>query len=342
MATFTRTVARLAALSVMLGLGLVAPALGQVRSVKGKVLDEQGNPIVEARVTISGMDMKRNYTTKTNNKGEYFYGGLAAGRYYVGAEAEGFQCDFAQGISPAANDPSSVDFTLRKGGCLKLPFLMTEEEKQKLLEQQEEARKQQAAAGAVKEDFETGLAAAQAGNYDGAIESFKKALEKDQTQPYVWANLADAYGKKKNYPEAIAAFNKAVELKPDDSNLLQNLGNIYGASGDTAKAQEMYTKAASMAPAGGGGNAAAYYNLGVTHWNANKTQDAIDAFNKALAADPAYSNSNPEIYYNLGMAYINVGKTDEALKALQDYLKLTSKGKNAEDAKNWIGLLGKQ
>lgn len=344
MSILTKTVPRMAAAAMMLAFGLVAPAFGQVRSIKGKVLDETGNPVNEARITISGMEIKRNYNTKTNKKGEYFYGGLTAGKYYVGVEADGFNCDFVQGITPAANDPANVEFKLKKGpGCSKLPFMMSDEEKQKVKEQQEEAKKQQASAGAVKVDFDAGLAAATAGNYDDAIASFKKALEKDQTQPYVWANLADVYSKKKNYPEAIAAFNKAIELKPDDANLLQNLGNTYGASGDTAKAEEMYKKAASMAPVGGGGaNAAAFYNLGVTQWNANKAAEAIDAFSKALAADPNYGTTNPEIHYNLGMAYINVGKVNEALASLQTYVKLVSKGKNYDDAKSWIGMLGKK
>ncbi|MBI4455633.1 MAG: tetratricopeptide repeat protein [Acidobacteria bacterium] len=339
MTGLTKTAARLTALAMVLAWGVSMPALGQVRAVKGKVLDEQDKPLSGAKVTISGMDIKRNYTTKTNDKGEYFYGGLTTGRYYVGVELEGFQCDFVQGISPAANEPAVVDFKLRPGGCGKLPFLMTEEEKKKLAEQQEEAKKQQAMASLVKVDFEAGLAAVQAGKYDEAIEAFKKALEKDQSQPYVWANLADAYGKKKNYQEAIAAFNKAIELKPDDPNLVQNLGNIYGASGDTAKAEEMYTKAASMPPAAAGGaNAAAsYYNLGVTKVNTGKLQEAIEAFNKAIEADPNYA----EAHYQLGVAYIGSGKSEEGIKALKDYLKLVQTGQNAETAKALISELTK-
>jgi Flp pilus assembly protein TadD len=315
------------------------PALAQIRSVKGKVTDEMGTPVENAGVTISGMDIKRNYNTKTNKKGEYFYGGLTAGRYYVGVEAPGYQTDFVQGISPASNEPSTVDFKLKKGPGGKLPFLMTDEEKQKALADQEAAKKAQSMAGAVKADFDAGLAAAQAGKHDEAIENFKKALEKDQTQPYIWANLGDSYSKKKTYPEAIAAFNKAVELKPDDPNLVQNLGNVYGASGDTAKAQEMYTKAAGMVPAGGGANAASsYYNMGVTMVNAGKSQEAIDAFLKALEADATYA----EAHYQLGVAYIGVGKETEGLKSLEDYLKMAKAGQNADTAKALIDALKKK
>ncbi|MBI2822342.1 MAG: tetratricopeptide repeat protein [Acidobacteria bacterium] len=339
MAKLTRIMAQFLAPAVVLALAFSTPALGQVRAVKGKVLDEAGNPIQNARITISGMEIKRTYTTKTNKKGEYFYGGLTAGRYYVGVEADGFQTDFVQGISPASNEPATIDFALKQGPSTKLVFTLSDEEKEKLIREQEEANKRAAMAEAVKSDFDAGLAAAQAGRYDEAIASFKTALGKDETQPYVWANLADTYGKQKNYPEAIAAFNKAIELKPDDPNLLQNLGNIYGASGDTAKAQEMYTKAASMVPAGAGGAtaAASYYNLGVTMVNAGKLNEAVDAFNKSVAADPTYA----EAHYQLGVAYIGSGKSDEGVKSLEAYLKLAKSGQNADTAKALIAELKK-
>ena len=345
MARPIKTVIRLSSWALVWALALSVPVLGQIRAVKGKVADEQGNPVADARITISGMEIKRNYNTKTNKKGEYFYGGLTAGKYYVGVEADGYESQFLQGITPAANEPANVEFKLKKGPAGgRFPFLMTDEERKKAQSQQEELNKARAMAGAVKQDFDAGLAAAQAGRYDEAIENFKKAIERDASQPYVWANLADAHGKKKNYPEAVAAFNKAIELKPDDPNLVQNLGNIYGSSGDTAKAQEMYTKAASMAtsaPGGadtGKGAAASYYNLGVTMVNAGKGQEAIDAFQKAIGVDAAYA----EAHYQLGVAYIGVGKEAEGIKALEEYLKMAKSGQNADTAKALIDALKKK
>ena len=70
MAILARTAVRLSLLAMVLTLGCAVPALGQVRSIKGKALDEQGNPIADAKVTISGMDIKRSYNVKTNKKGE--------------------------------------------------------------------------------------------------------------------------------------------------------------------------------------------------------------------------------------------------------------------------------
>ncbi|HEY2930359.1 MAG TPA: tetratricopeptide repeat protein [Acidobacteriota bacterium] len=327
--------------SAALFLAISVPAFGQVRGIKGKVVDEEGKPIVGAKVTIEGIDIKRNYSTKTDKKGEYIHMGLTFGKYRVGIEAEGFQPDMVSGITPAVGEPTVADFQLKKGSG-KLALGMTDEQKKKMAAEQEEAKKQAAAAEAVKTDFQAGIAASQAGKLDEAVDLFKKAIEKDPSQPYVWANLADTYGKQKKYPEAIEAFNKAISLKPDDSALIQNLGNIYAASGDTAKAQEQYNKAASMATAsaaaGGSGNAAvSYYNLGVTMVNAGKSQEAIDAFTKSISADPTYA----EAHYQLGIAYISISKNDDGVKALKEYIKLVSTGQNADTAKLLIQELGK-
>ncbi len=323
---------------LVLAWGIAIPAFGQVYAFKGKVTDEQGNPIVGAKVTFVGIDIKRSYLTKTDKKGEFYYAGITRGKYKIGVEAEGFQPDLVSGVIPGVGEATNVDFKLKKGSG-KLAINMSEEEVKKAQQQAEEAKKQAAAAEAVKAGFDAGLAAAQAGKYDEAIAAFNKVIEKDPSQPYVWANVGDAYGKQKNYPKAIEAFNKAIELKPDDPTLVQNLGNIYAASGDTTKAQEMYTKAASMAPAGGGGNAAvSYYNLGVTMVNSGKTQEAIEAFKKAIAADPSYA----EAHYQLGICYIGVNKNDDGVKEFKEYLKLVQTGPNAETAKALIEELTKK
>ncbi|HEV8131822.1 MAG TPA: tetratricopeptide repeat protein [Acidobacteriota bacterium] len=335
----TKNLTFLIALVLIIFWTISLPAWGQVYAFKGKVTDEQGNPIVGAKITIVGIDIKRSYSHKTDKKGEFYYAGITRGKYKIGVEAEGYQPDLVSGVIPGVGEATNVDFKLKKGSG-KLAINMSEEEVKKAQQQAEEAKKQAAAAAAVKSDFDAGLAASQAGKYDEAIESFKKAIEKDQSQPYVWANLGDAYAKKKQYPEAIAAFNKAIELKSDDATLVQNLGNVYAASGDTAKAQEMYTKAAGMAPAGSGttGAAVSYYNLGVTDVNAGKSQEAIEAFKKSIAADPSYA----EAHYQLGITYIGIGKNDDGVKALQEYLKLVQTGQNAETAKALIQELGKK
>ena len=67
-------------LALAVALVFSAPALAQ-GIVKGKVVDEKGQPVTDAKVTIQGP--ARNAETKTNNKGEYVQVGLQSGRYTV-------------------------------------------------------------------------------------------------------------------------------------------------------------------------------------------------------------------------------------------------------------------
>src|SRR5258705_5791978 len=67
---------------VALAVALVfsAPAFAQ-GIVKGKVVDEKGQPVADAKVTSTGP--ARNAETKTNNKGEYVQVGLQSGAYTI-------------------------------------------------------------------------------------------------------------------------------------------------------------------------------------------------------------------------------------------------------------------
>ena len=63
-------------LAIVAALVLSAPAFAQ-GIVKGKVTDDKGQPVTDAKVTIQGS--ARNAETKTNNKGEFVQVGLQSG-----------------------------------------------------------------------------------------------------------------------------------------------------------------------------------------------------------------------------------------------------------------------
>ena len=47
-----------------------------VGPIRGVVKDEQGNPIKDVEIRIQAQKGKRSYKTKTNKKGEYYYGSV--------------------------------------------------------------------------------------------------------------------------------------------------------------------------------------------------------------------------------------------------------------------------
>jgi tetratricopeptide (TPR) repeat protein len=312
------------------------PLMAQNRIIRGKVTNDKNEPIKDVVIKIIGTDVKREYTTKTNNKGEYFYMGLPFGVYRVVARAQGFQPDFRQGIQPSISDEKVIDFTLTPGSDHKLDFEMTAEEKERVNQDRAKAEKQQKASGEVKAAFDAGLAAAQAGKYDEAVEQYKKALEKDADQPYVLANMADALSKLNKNDDALAAYEKAITLKPDDAAMYTNMGVLLGKMGKLQESQDAFKKAATVNPGAAGQN---FYNLGATLVNSGRAAEAAEAFKQAIAADPNFA----EAYYQLGICLSgNPTTIPDAIKALQKYIQIGQKADEVEVAKQLIEALGAQ
>jgi len=323
--------------SFALLLTLAAPAMAQNRIIRGKIVDDKGEPIVGAQITISGMDIKREYKVKTDKKGEFFYMGIPSGMYRVVARVKGYDPDFQQNIRPALGEETEVNFTLNPGDMnRKLAFELTETEIEQFKEDMAKAEERKKAAGDVKASFDTGLALAQEGKYAEAVVEYQRALEKDPEQAYIQANLADALAKLERNEEALAAYNKAIALKPDDAAMYTNVGVLLGKMGRTAESQEMFKKAASINPAAAAQN---FYNLGATLVNSGKSAEAAQAFRQALQADPAYA----EAWYQLGICLSGDPATmAEAVKALQKYISIGKNMEQMEVAKQLISALQPQ
>src|SRR5688572_6706291 len=307
--------------SAVLVISLALPAIAQNRVIKGKVTNDKDEPVVAAQILIQGTDVKREYTVKTDKKGEYFYMGIPFGVYRVVVRAQGYQPDYAQGIKPSIAQESDVNFKLSPGADRKLAFELTPEELAKMKQEAGQADKQKQASAEVKTIFEGALELAKQAKYAEAIVEYKKALEKDAEQPYILANMADAMGRSNQLNEAYEAYQKAIALKADDAALYTNMGVLLGRMGKTAESQAAFKKAAEINP---GAAAQNFYNLGATLVNSGRAADAAEAFKQSIAADPNFA----EAYYQLGICLSgNPATIPDALKALEKYTEI---GKNAE------------
>jgi len=72
-----------------------------------------------------------------------------------------------------------------------------------------------------------GLAYSGKGEYDAAIESYRKGIEINANLGNLHTNLGDAYVLKKEFKEAAQAFNKAVELEPNNVIIISRLVLSY-------------------------------------------------------------------------------------------------------------------
>ena len=281
-------------LALVVALVFSTPAFAQ-GIVKGKVVDEKGQPVTDAKVTIAGP--ARNAETKTNNKGEYVQVGLQSGRYTVTVTKDKLVA--TQQVNVTQGTPAEANMTLVPQATAGLS--------------PEQRAVQEAAAAAID--------ALRAGRDDEAITKLNDVVTKLPSCSDCYYNLGIAYTHKQQWPEAEAALKKSIELKPTNPDPYNGLANVYNAQKKFDDALAMNQKATELAGStagAGGGSAEAVYNQGVVLFNAGKYAEAKTQFDNATKADP----NNANAFYQLGMTNLNLGQIPEAVSALETFLKL--------------------
>ena len=309
--------------SMLLGLVLAAPAAAQTGQVKGRVVDGKQQPVEGAVVVIEATDgMGRKFTVKTNRRGEYIQIGLPPGQYKITASKDKLSDMREQRIGL---DAAEVNLTLAPGGA---GGEMSAEER----------KKAEARIAAVKGNFEAGVNASNAGNFDEAIAKFTAVLAEVPKCTECYTNMAAVYLRKKEYDQAEGMYKKALEINPSSAEAYNGLATVYNAQKKFDQAAEASAQAAKLsASAPGGASASSVFNQGVIAWNANKFADAKTAFEQAIKLDPKLADA----HYWLAMANLNQGNMADAAKSFEEYLKLAPTGQYAEQAKGVLSQIKK-
>jgi Flp pilus assembly protein TadD len=285
-------------------------ALAQTGSARGRVVDEKGQGIAEAKVLIEFQGgVTRKYETKTNKKGEFIQVGMPPGTYKFTATKEGLQGTF-------------IETRVQLGDATQIPEMTL--------------KPPAAGAGAgggvhdqIRTTFKQAIDLTQQGKLDEAEAAYKSILEKDASIPEVYQNLGFVYAQKKDWTNAEGAFQKALELKPGSAELTSALAKVYQDSGQSDKAMALMSKAAEGNPS----DAKTQFNLGIFNLNAGKSEEAIAAFQKAIAADPNMADA----YFHLGTLMVGQNKVTEAVGYLEKYLAMNPT--NAQNKATAEGLI---
>ncbi|MGH9603817.1 MAG: tetratricopeptide repeat protein [Terriglobales bacterium] len=332
----------IAALVVAVGLG--TPAWSQVTAaVKGKVLDESGQPMVGAVVEYHSQDTGRKYNLDTDKKGEYYSIGVSSGTYkvtlYKNKEEQkaGRQLYFIGNVSVTISKETNVlDFDMAKERA-KAGVQMSAEQKK----QQEEALKEGTKIKGLNEMLAQAAAASDAGNFDQAAEILAKATEADPTRDLLWFKLGDAYLSGKKYDQAVESYQKSIAIKPLGA-YYNNLGQAQMKSGKVEDAIASYNKAAEIEPTSAGQY---YFNMGAVLTNNGRSEEAIVAFDKCIAADP----NKAEAYYWKGvnlLAKATLDKNNRMIapagteESFNKFLELQPEGELADAAKQMLASIG--
>jgi tetratricopeptide (TPR) repeat protein len=273
---------------ILVGLALVAPpaAQAQMAGVRGKVVDEAGEPVADATVLIQSMAKPDKYEVQTDKKGEYLQVGLEPGIHRINAGGEGYL--------PGARE-------VRVGlGVTDVPPIELE------------AAPVQLDQATLNQMFSDALQLTQAGQLDEAEAAYLEILELQPGLAEVLGNLGYVYAKKEDWEKAEARYLEAIEQRPDEPRFTIALAQLYRDSGQDEKADALTEQVASQEPL----DAAEQVNRGVFLLNAGRSEAAQKAFENALDTDP----SAAEAHYHLGTLLVGQGKAPEAVEHLEAYL----------------------
>jgi tetratricopeptide (TPR) repeat protein len=352
---------------------LAGLSMAQTCIIQGKVTGEDGTPLKGAVIKINRTDIISHYSCKTDKRGEYFYGGLQIGYYNVSVEVDGQARDHTDKVHTTTKEPQYINFDLHaaklkndalnraadNGGKLTqdmkremTPEQIKEFEKTKV-ERQEKLSKDKA----VNDAYNAGIEAAQAKQFDVAVDSFKKAADAN-TNPkntgVILAHLAEATtslaatktgdDRAAALQQSVDAWGKVLEVAPDDAGYHNNYALALARSGKLTEAGVELQKAATIDPAGGGRY---YFNLGALLINTGKNDEATEAFKKAIDMTPDYA----EAYFQYGNCLMGKaqmtpdGKTvppPGAKEAYEKYLQLAPNGPNAAGARGMLDFIAQQ
>jgi serine/threonine-protein kinase len=153
------------------------------------------------------------------------------------------------------------------------------------LQQWEDAAQAYEAALALADDANTrvvlGLARAQLGQVEAAVEQYRAALALEPGNASAWQSLGDAYAQQGKLVEAADAYEQA--LASEESALTRSqLASIYWQQGDVARAIAQYEQAVALDPA----QPRWQVRLGGLYASQGRLAEAEATFRTALSRDP--------------------------------------------------------
>jgi tetratricopeptide (TPR) repeat protein len=296
-----------------------APVLAQdwkgTGRFEGRVLDSEGRPIVGATVKLELPSRGGGTTVKTDKKGRWAIGGVAAGKWNVDVEAEGFA-------------PKKGEFNLVSESARVQPLEIK-------LDKAGPAPPPPELLAAVQKGDE----AYKAGRWAEARAEYEKVLGlRADLGPQLHELIARTYSQEENFAKSVEHLEKVLAAQPENATLRVLLAQEALRGGMLDKGLELLKGLDEAAIT----NPEIFYNVGVILRNQPdaatddaKAAMAVDYFTKAVAVDPKFA----EGYMQRGLTQLSRGKTAEAKADFQKVVELSPDSEQAALAKKALGSL---
>ena len=296
-----------AVLAATAGVALAAQDTGVLR---GRVIDEQRQPVAGALVAIRPLAGDGEpATVATAADGTYSGGSIASGLYTVTAAKDDLRGDmFRVRIRAGRTVQVNVQLAAGRRDATWIAELGDRE--------------------AASRAFATGLHATRAGDHAAAIGAFARALARTPDCAACHYNLAVAYTELDQLVRAETAFRRVVELTPDYAAAYYGLASVYTRQGRPADAQAARDEATRLARE----RLAERRRLleeALQQSVARLDAGALADLETLLRRDSGFAPT----YYWLGVARLRAGASDQAADHFRRYLQIDSAGEHAAQAR---------
>jgi tetratricopeptide (TPR) repeat protein len=306
----------LACVFVMASLGFAQAGRGKGR-LTGNVVNEKGEPILNAEVKIEFEKGGLKESTVVNKKGEWGFIALGTGQCIVTASADGYL---------DTSEPVYVQ-QLEKN---KAVTLVLKEDKEKKIRLHDEA---------ALLEIDKGNQLFTERKFDKALAIYQKFATNNPNIYQIYFNIGDVYREKGEFDKAneqyVIAQAKAKE-KADvvmQAKALASLGEVCLRQEKIKEAGEFFTQSIALNPK----DEILAYNVAEIFFGRNQTDKAIEYYQLAIQIKPEWS----EPYLKMGYAYLNKGDMAKAVEKLNEFLKRDPESPQAPVVKSLIESLTK-
>lgn len=296
-------------LSVLLVNSLSAQSGRGKGRINGRVLDESGKAIPNAKILLLYEDKIIKIETTSDKSGKWAALGLGTGKYRIKASAKGYiptqTLVFVRQLS--RNEP--VIFKLKQADRP-----VASEELMKFLDQGNKYFDEK--------------------KYDEAIPSFQKLLDEHPELYKVKYKIADCYREKKDFDKALQIYEEVIVTAKEKKDIntaaeaMGTIGGMYLNKKDLKKAQLYFQQSIEMNPK----NEILAYNVGEINFDSNNVDNAIKYFKIAATIKPTWSVP----FMKLAYCYLNKGDNANAIINLKKVIELEPNSENGKIAQDII------
>ncbi len=160
----------------------------------GKVTGGDGKPLANASITMVNNDSGRQYTMKTDKKGEFVAVNVPAGMYHLTITQDGKVVYEAPGKSVRADTDLKIDLAKEREAAKEQQMQgLSAEQRKKIAEEQQAAEKERANIGSMNQLLAQAKTASDAGDFASAASTIKQAIQIDPSKDLLWSRLGEAY-----------------------------------------------------------------------------------------------------------------------------------------------------